>query len=389
MNNLMSVKQTLKCGLNMPEKWHEDYNGYNDDNNKILPDYAPMNVYSVDEYSACPNNWKHGSDIASSYFASLKEDWALWLDFNECFNHTHDVAIVLSVQGINPITGQTMIGNNPLRLEQYYRNCPIHNKKFEQEYFCEECGFKWPGQNYIATTGTPFGMFWIDGFRAPDGKVRQYIITAEKMRGVAAQIMDNPDDRVFAIGMAFYLSKVKKPEIPKNIKKTISSEQINSYKTNFKDTDSINDFKKAINIFIKERQDSRSLHSIFPLNTFSRWNERGYINNVKAMASHAYESSTDNDIVFASSIDSTNLLGSLHSEAAEPVTPVKNLEVGAGALVNQMIYDDPKSIEYWDDHPIGTIYFNYCDEKTLKKILDAGKRADKKDGFMNGIQVGG
>jgi len=125
MNNTMKVKQTLVCGLHSPEKWQEDYNGYDADDKHNLPNGNPINIHAVDEYPACPDNWEHGSDIAGSFFAGLHEDWALWLDFNECFNHTHDVAVVLSVQGINPITGQTMVGDNPLRMEQYHRELPL------------------------------------------------------------------------------------------------------------------------------------------------------------------------------------------------------------------------------------------------------------------------
>ena len=88
----------LACGFNMP-------NALKGEKAHGLPPYAKRMPFLVDEYPACPNNWMHGSDIVSSYFAGLEEDWALWLDFNDCFDHTHDVAVVLSVQGINPVTG--------------------------------------------------------------------------------------------------------------------------------------------------------------------------------------------------------------------------------------------------------------------------------------------
>ena len=46
-------------------------------------------------------------------------------------------------------------------------------------------------------------------------------------------------------------------------------------------------------------------------------------------------------------------------------------------------------IDYWESKPAGMIYINYCDEETQKKIIDAGRRADVKDGFMKDIKVGG
>jgi hypothetical protein len=208
MSKVMSVKKDLKCMFNMPEKIKSEFND-EDEMSHSLPPFDPMDVYPVDEYDACPSNWMNGSDIASSYFVGVEEDKGMWLDFNECFYHTHDVAVVISIQGINPITGQKMVAEKALKLEQYHKKCPIHGSKFQQDRFCPECGFKWPGQNYLSTTGTPEMQMWLDGFRSSDGKVRQYIITEDKMRGVASQMIG--ENRVFAIGIAYYLSKNKKP----------------------------------------------------------------------------------------------------------------------------------------------------------------------------------
>jgi len=208
MSKEMSVKEDLKCVFNMPEKIKSEFNS-EEEMAHFLPPYAPADVYPVDEYEACPTNWMNGSDVTSSYFVGVKEDHGMWLDFNECFYHTHDVAVVISIQGINPITGQKMVAEKALKLEQYHKKCPIHKVNFKQDRYCEKCGFKWPGQNYLSTTGTPEMMMWLDGFRTPEGKVRQYIFTEDKMRGVANQLIG--EARVFAIGIAYYLSKHKKP----------------------------------------------------------------------------------------------------------------------------------------------------------------------------------
>jgi hypothetical protein len=279
-----------------------------------------------------------------------------------------------------------MIGENPLRLEQYHKTCPIHNIKFEQDYFCKTCGFKWPGQNYMATTGTPFGMFWIDGFRTPDGKVRQYIITAEKMRGVAAQMMKNPDDRVFAIGMAFYISKARKPDIPKPSKNS-GLNTFSSFHKNFVHAVSTPSFATS----------TSSMPTSAPIEP--KWSFMSMSNRkggfcgppLRQSTGLNYSASLESLSVDNYQIDSINTVEDIDisDEDFKTITPVKKLEVGAGALISQLIYDDPKAITYWEEKPDGMIYLNYCDEKTLKKILDAGKRADKKDGFMDGIRVGG
>lgn len=174
-----------------------------------LPPGAPRFAFSVDDYPACPPNWMHGSGKASSYWLPARPGCGMWLDFNYNYEHSHHVAVVVSIQGINPITGQK---TNGLRLEQYRENCPVHNTPFGQNRFCEECGHEWDAQNYISTNTTPRGLFWIDGFRGGDGEVRQYVFTEETCKGVAAGIIG--EDRVFAIGVAFYLSKEPKAVKP-------------------------------------------------------------------------------------------------------------------------------------------------------------------------------
>jgi hypothetical protein len=75
-------------------------------------------------------------------------------------------------------------------------------------------------------------------------------------------------------------------------------------------------------------------------------------------------------------------------QSIQPVVPVKKLEVGAGALIEQEIYVDPKNMDYWETSPVGMVYINYCDKETLKQILQKGRREEKSNGFMEGLKVG-
>lgn len=429
MSKTMSVKKDLKCMFNMPEKIQSEFNN-EDEMSHSLPPFAPMSVYPVDEYDACPSNWMNGSDIASSYFVGVEEDKGMWLDFNECFYHTHDVAVVISIQGINPITGQKMVAEKALQLEQYHKKCPIHGSKFQQDRFCTECGFKWPGQNYLSTTGTPEMQMWLDGFRSSDGKVRQYIITEDKVRGVASQMIG--DQRVFAIGIAYYISKHKKLYMLQRPEK--GAKPFHSH---------YNNIGKPFN------------QSMFfsPCHTPQQWggNRVSNINppeygfggdmncdsldlgssvNCSADQSGSSSGSRSSSCSASSASTSTssgmNLLGSMGSkkrgrpqilrvaaaidpadgfrggdktvyqlgpeqsiQPAKPVVPVKKLEIGAGALIKQRVYDDPKMMDYWEKEPAGMIYINYCDEETKKKIIDGGRRAGEKDGFLKDVKVGG
>lgn len=380
MSKEMSVKDDLRCTFNMPEKLGSQFDG-NEEEQHGLPPFAPVDVYPVDEYEACPSNWMHGSDMVSSYFVGIKEDHGMWLDFNECFYHTHDVAVVISVQGINPITGQKMVAEKALQLEQYHKKCPIHSVNFKQERYCEKCGFKWPGQNYLATTGTPEMMLWLDGFRTPEGKVRQYIFTEDKVRGVASQLIG--EERVFAIGIAYYLSKNKKPY-------TLQRPQEEKFMPQDEFAFPIHDCHNYMgdrtlyceSLYTPDiRNDKDIITTNADVSEGSEADQVPFLGGISAGLSPGGQSASTGSI----SINSF----AKRRKASASITSVKKFEIGAGALIGQRVYDDPKMMSYWESEPAGMIYINYCDEVTKKKILDGGRRADEKDGFLQNIKVGG
>jgi hypothetical protein len=159
-----------------------------------LPPYARVTGYEVDKYPRCPATWTRGP---GSYFVPVKDGKGMWLDFNQVSRHPHHVAVIVSIQGINPLTGRKA---DVLDLERY-------DDKAAEPWIR---GY----QNYLSTVASPQGMLWIDGFRAEDGTVRQYVFMKDEKRGVAAQLIGV--DRVFAIGVAFFTSKEPKPPQPKD-----------------------------------------------------------------------------------------------------------------------------------------------------------------------------
>ncbi len=176
-----------------------------------LPPYAPRNVFSVDDFSGhVPADWESnrfgvGPENVASYFAGVKAGQGMWFNFNPCESDTHHIAIVPSVQGVNPVTGKAA----SLDMQQYETVCPVHNTPFGHGRHCSECGYKWCKQNYVATTGTPRGQFWLDGFRQADGRVRQWLFTEEVDRGVAAHVLGA--SRGYSVAFAIYRSVAPKP----------------------------------------------------------------------------------------------------------------------------------------------------------------------------------
>ncbi|MFA6381768.1 MAG: hypothetical protein WCX08_00680 [Candidatus Buchananbacteria bacterium] len=197
----------LACTLNMPRRLQQRFSADQREVAQSLPERNRRAAFVVDEYPACPDNWMRGSAKEASYFVPVLADHGLWLDFNDNKDHSHHVAAVISIQGVNAITGQP---TSDMYLEQYRDNCPVHQIPFGHERFCEKCGYKWEAQNYLAGNAQSNGYFWLDGFRAKDGETRQFYFTEETLRGVAAQILGS--ERVFAIGIAFFLSKEPKPQ---------------------------------------------------------------------------------------------------------------------------------------------------------------------------------
>lgn len=203
----------LRCTLHMPKALERKEVG-GIEVAQSLPPYNPRAAFSVEEYPGCPDNWMRSSPDAASYFVPIVPGYGMWLDFNyNQSNHSRHVAAVVSIQGVNAITG---LKTDKVTLEQYKNNCPRHDKPFGGERFCEDCRYKWDAQNYLASNATPHDMFWLDGFRAKDGEVRQFIFTEETMRGVAAQILG--EERVFALGIAFFLSKEQKSQTKYSIR---------------------------------------------------------------------------------------------------------------------------------------------------------------------------
>ncbi|MCB9812755.1 hypothetical protein H6778_03805 [Candidatus Nomurabacteria bacterium] len=154
-----------------------------------LPPYARTNHYRVSDYPNAPGEWSRGDDMTATYFVGVTEGSGMWIDLTGNQHLGHHIAVIPSVQGINAITALP-VESNPV-LEQYRHRCPVHDARFSGNRHCLDCGFDWPGQNYL--TSASGKTMWIDGFRTrggngqPTAETRQFIFTSDESRGVAAQ----------------------------------------------------------------------------------------------------------------------------------------------------------------------------------------------------------
>lgn len=355
----------LKCTLHLPQVVRRQFDAQGNERVAGLPPGNARPAFAVDEYPASPDSWMHGSSKASSYFVPVVAERGMWLDFTNNRGHTHDVAVVVSVQGINPLTGQK---SDPIRMEQYRHKCPIHGTEFGQDLFCKECGYKWHPQNYVASTGSM--PLWIDGFRTEDGVVRQWYFTEEECKGIAHQVIG--DDKVYAIGIAFYLSKEAKPRPKYRGTRSFLSAGGGGLESMM--------MPKGIGA---SKLGSPSYGAAMPA-SYGGSDDFELLASCSLSAAMPAGSTMDSLEV----PESMELLGgSLESLKADIEETQTKLEIGAGAKIDQQISRDPKNLDYWEDEPAGFIYINYCDVATAQRILGAGKRQEKSEGFLSGLEI--
>lgn len=315
----------LYVGVNTPPMLTQKYKD-GEEVAQALPPYHPVDVYSVDEYPACEEGWDRGRPKVGSFFFPVVDRSGLWLDFTANQRHRHHVAVVVSVQGCN---WRTTLPSEGIFLERYDEQCPKHKVAFGADRFCEPCGFKWPAQNYISTTMT--SPLWVDGWRRPgDTQIRQFFLTLEKRLGVAAAKLG--DDRTFNIGVSFFLSRDPKPVEYTSLLRSASAGGFDYGPQSF------GGFKGG-------------------------GGTRGMSVN--------------------SGIGGSSRLRTL---SAGP--PVRRMEVGAGSIVKQAFDVDPKPLEFWNTEPAALFLLHYAHEDDVRRILDAGKRAERAEGELDGLPVG-
>lgn len=345
-----------------------------------LPPYAPVRGSLVDCYPGCPADWPRSTGNLASYFIPIVEGRGMWLDFNACWAHRHQVAVVVSIQGVNPLTGRKA---DKLELESYPDDSSVD---------------KWlrGRQNYLATTSTPDGMLWIDGFRAKDGTVRQYIFTKEERKGVAAQLIGV--DRVFAIGAAFFLSKEPKPERPRGslIRGVTHMHSLGDFGSSSKGLGLLGCHGPSGDAGVSGSDvyyaaaaigaSEEAVPYMRSLSTKKSFSDKPRLISAKATSYSAESIPT---------INMVNAVAPVTPTSAGPDMSLENLaeadaatfEIAAGAEIDQVLHKDTVALDYWQAKCAGIVAISYCPVTVLKKILAAGRIAEP-EGFLEGLEVG-
>ena len=289
----------------------------------------------------------------------------MWLDFNKNFENTKNVAIVVSVQGVNAITG---LPTTDAQLEQYITKCPKCGTEFGPERYCAKCKQNWTKQNYISTTSTPSGQLWIDGFRTIEGAVRQYLFTQDVLRGVAKNKLGA--ERVFAIGISFFESKAVKPT------PTPTTFACNNLYKGVQTGGMV--FGSSIDIMDSTMPDMN----------------QGLQNRVSDHFDETPVSYCSTQNVASNNIPDTKanrrLMGALQVLRGHNPVETKKLEIAAGAKITQQLHEDTESLDMWQTEPSAILCINYCAEDFATNILNLGKivREVNPEGFLQAIPFG-
>ena len=342
-----------------------------------LPIGERIQVLPIAALPGCPDGWVRE---AGTYVVPVDTNWGLWFDWT--MNDPLDCAIIPSVKGMNPITGRKIEGFN---LEEYADKCPIHGCALTHGNLCSECGYELPLQNYVSSPN----ILWLDGFRQPDGSVRQFFFTDEEERDIASAVIGK-ENTVPAFGFAFF--RPKSPRTPPNnsIMRGVCLDGM--------DMD---------NSWVSGNSSTYGYSSNVTLN-FSTQELRGDCDDFCSGSykkSGLYQSSLNENPIFpmpkgkkSSQLTKSMMsrsksikVGTRNLKSASKPEKTKTVSVGGGARINQSLKKDSLGLDGWLEKPSAVIRLYFCFEKQFRQIVKDGGVADLKrnpEGYLDGLPVG-
>jgi len=374
-----------------------------------LPPGIKIPVVPIHCLPGCPDDWVRES---GSYVVPVYPDIGLWFDWTA--NDQFNTAIVPSLKGMNPITGQKMEG---CQMEQYRDICPVHKISFAHGRYCEECKYSWPPQNYV---GGGAVTLWYDGFYQSDGTVRQFFYTEEEKKDVATALIGKPNTMP-AFGFAFFKYKHERP-VETYRRRSISVDQWGqnyvTYGLKSSDDYSTGVFYKQSNLTLCATKGGSNRHKIL---TKGGGSSAGNVNAQTAWGFGSYEKSPDSDGDIATLTSSNSTPGAAMSEKRSMVSSLnysadhinviseeegralrpdmyekaettKEVSIGAGAAIHQALMVDTRPLADYHPEPQALLRIYFCFEKQFREIVEKGgikKLEQQKNGFLQGVPVGG
>jgi len=355
-----------------------------------LPPGDRIPIYPIAALPGSPESWVRE---AGTYVCPVDSDWGLWFDWT--MNNNLNTAVLPSVKGMNPITGQKLDG---FGMQMYADKCPIHDTPFAHGCLCEKCGYEWPPQNYVSHPNT----LWFDGFRQPDGSVRQFFFTDEDERDIASAIIGK-QNTVPAFGFAFYQSK--NPRTPPSIvtrsypQMKVGGNSVYAYYSqpttdNFLTGSSVKFAmsESTFNLCDSVSADSVSVDELHP----SNWEITGQGIKTQSSISSGAMSKGKSSSGYCKSRDvhmGTPLKRGLDTKKFSKISgkKSKSVSVGGGAKIDQVLERDSLGLDGWKDEPSAIIRLYFCFEQQFRQIVDTGGVRELKsapEGYLQGLPLG-
>ena len=205
------------CDLHSPVAPDSVFRTDGEEIEQDLPSFCGWPVHLVGDYPAALRRWNEDPLLEgvpeADYFIEAEKGRALWFDFRSNSSLPKDVAVILSMQGVNTVSG---LSSTEFDLRQFERTCPFHSAPFDMEERdgklrrkCQHCGGRvWPPQNYLASTAPE--KFWIDGYPVFENErwnVRNFYFD-DPSRSVAAHLLG--EKRFFSFTLLFFRSRMLK-----------------------------------------------------------------------------------------------------------------------------------------------------------------------------------
>lgn len=363
MSNQMEYKD-LMIGVHHPQ--------YTPDRGRNLAPRARWDVHRVAHYDdgTLPGNWQRDQTDQGypilSYFFGVKEGHETWFNFCGMSNHPYDIAVLVTVQGVNALTPQ--LGRSTgLRLEQYRHNCPLHQTAFGEERFCHACGYCWPPQNYVTSAGgADANTFWLDGFCTVPGTVQQFVFSNKgELLGVAEQVIG--ESRPAGISFAVFLSK--------HLRKTYHEKETLLYRRANPSTEQ--------DLLDQAERDFESGVSPFDLLDDG---EETLLGGRSALRRESFTRGSYED-----SAEET-LISRRHTGDRPDRGSYRSLEVSAGREVGQKIHLDPNEPTYWEPEPAVVFVLTPAPYEIVREHTRNGPTVDpaaKGKGSLQGLNLVG
>jgi len=378
-----------------------------------LPPGYELPSYPADLFEKWPENWmKKGA-----FLIPVKPNKGLWFDWRA--NDPDNTAIIPTVKGCNPLTGMQTSG---FHMEKYETKCPKHGCDFLADRFCPECKYKWVSQGYVSQA-----PLWLDGWvNTEDGSVRQFFFTEDELRDVASALISK-ENTVPAFGFAFYRPKQWRQVNRSNAVYLNNNESLYSIFNAAPVSGTVNCFSSSV-LYSAASNFSETL---IP--------DKGYSVPVGSSASAScdvdYEQKTSGGIIspgisptlskknsyqqrrsdlkcstgpesltigsrgrsFSKSLSkspeySKGLIsdGGMDSHIIPEERAVKEVFIGAGAKIEQILKNDPYPLDSWKDTPdaVMTLYFVF--QEKFEELKAGGLRdlTEIKEGMLANIPVG-